>query len=48
MTNSKFEKVKDYYNCGLWTKSQVNDAVEKGWITREQYNEIIGEDNDNN
>ncbi len=45
MTMTKFEKVKDYYDCGLWTKEQVFNAIEKGWITQEQYNEIV-KDND--
>ena len=45
MTANKFERVKDYYDCGLWSESQVADAVEKGWITQEQYNEIV-KDND--
>ena len=45
MTANKFERVKDYYDCGLWSKSQVADAVEKGWITQEQYNEIVNNDN---
>lgn len=45
MTKNKFEKVKDYYDCGLWNKNQVADAVEKGWITQEQYNEIVNNDN---
>jgi len=45
MTANKFERVKDYYDCGLWSKSQVADAVEKGWITQGQYNEIV-KDND--
>lgn len=44
MTKSKFEKIKDYYVCGLWSKSQVADAVEKDWITQEQYNEIVKDD----
>lgn len=40
---SKYEKVKHYYECGLWTKNMVHNAVIKGWITEEQYHEIIGE-----
>ena len=40
---SKFEKVKSYYDKGLWKKSQVCNAVVKGWITEEQYYEITGE-----
>ena len=40
---SKYEKVKYYYDHGLWTKTQVRNAVVKGWITPEQYEEITGE-----
>lgn len=38
----KFEKVKGYYDRGLWSKSRVSDAVVKGWITENEYEEIIG------
>jgi len=39
----KYEKVKSYYDRGLWKKSQVYDAVLKEWITPEEYEEITGE-----
>ena len=39
-----FEKIKRFYDLGLWTKEQVGSAVEKGVITPEQYKEITGED----
>ena len=35
--SKKFEKVKRYYDEGLWSKRQVHDAVDKGWITPEEY-----------
>lgn len=38
---SKYEKVKYYYQHGLWDESRVMNAVEKGWITEEQAKEII-------
>ena len=38
--SSKFEKVKSYYERGLWSVSRVRDAVVKGWITAEEF-EII-------
>lgn len=41
--SKKFAKVKRYYDEGLWSKRQVHDAVEKGWITPEEYALIIGE-----
>lgn len=39
----KFEKVKSYYDKGLWKKSQVANAVVKEWITAEEYEETVGE-----
>lgn len=39
----KFNKVKNYYDKGLWNKKMVHDAVVKGWITAEEYEEIVGE-----
>ena len=37
-----FEKVKNYYDKGLWDKNRVHNAVGK-WITAEEYEEITGE-----
>lgn len=39
----KFEKVKRYYDMGLWNKAMVRNAVIKGWITEEGYEAITGE-----
>jgi hypothetical protein len=41
---SKFEKVKGFYEKGLWSISRVRDSVEKEWITPEQFFEITGEE----
>lgn len=38
-----FDKVKNYYNQGLWNKTQVRNAVIKNWITPEEYYLITGE-----
>lgn len=38
-----YERVKYYYNAGLWSKPMVKMAVRKGVITKEQYEEIVGE-----
>ena len=38
-----FEKIKKWYEQGLWTKTMVRNAVRKGKITAEQYEEIVGE-----
>ena len=40
----KYNKVKKYYDDGLWSKSMVRNAVSKGWITAAEYKEITGED----
>lgn len=42
----KFQKVKNYYDKGLWSIYRVHDAVEKGWITAEEFTLITGEDYD--
>ena len=39
-----FEKIKLYYETGLWDINRVKDAVVKGKITAEQYEEITGQD----
>lgn len=45
MTHSKnFDKVKTYYEKGLWSKHRVHDAVVKNWITADEYREITGEE----
>ena len=41
---TKYEKVKNYYENKFWTKAMVKNAVKKGWITKEEYEEIVGED----
>lgn len=38
-----FEKIKRWYEQGLWTKAWVHNTVVKGKITAEQYEEITGE-----
>ena len=40
---SKFEKVKYYYDNGLWNISRVRNAVVKSWITESEFEEITGE-----
>lgn len=42
--SGKFEKLKDYFDAGLWTARQIGNAVSKGWITAEEYAEITGEE----
>ena len=37
-----FERVKYYYESGLWSAPMVKMAVRKGVITKAQYTEITG------
>lgn len=39
----KFELVKAHYDAGEWKKKAVRNAVIKGWITEDEYEEIVGE-----
>ena len=42
--SKNFNKVKSYYDRGLWSIERVREAVVKGWITSEEYKLITGED----
>lgn len=39
-----FDKIKMYYDSGLWSKDRVRNMVLKGIITKEEYKEIVKED----
>lgn len=39
--SKNFQKVKDYYDRGLWSIDRVYNAVGK-WITEAEYYEITG------
>lgn len=41
--SSKFEKVKNYFDKGLWNIERVKNAVVKGWITAEEFQIITGQ-----
>ena len=44
MEHSKnYEKVKTYYDRGMWSIDRIHVAVGK-WITEAEYKEITGED----
>lgn len=43
MHSKMFEKIKKYYDEGLWNKEMVRNAVIKEKITPEEYAEITGE-----
>lgn len=40
--SANYQKVKDYYDRGLWSIERVHKAVGK-WITPEEYTLITGE-----
>lgn len=39
-----YEKIKRYYETGLWGKLRVRNMVEKYVITIEEYKMIVGEE----
>ena len=38
-----YERVKYFYEAGLWNKQMVKMAVKKGVITKEQFKEITND-----
>lgn len=40
--SEKFDTVKGHYNQGLWTETQVRNAVIKRWITADEFKLITG------
>lgn len=41
--SKNFEKVKEYFEKGLWSESRVHNAVNR-WITPTEYLEITGKE----
>lgn len=39
-----YEKIKNYYQLGLWSKERVRNMVEKGVISEEEYMSITGKE----
>ena len=39
-----YEKVKSYYDTGLWSEERVRNMVVKGVITEEEYASIVGKE----
>ena len=37
-----YEKIKKYYDTGVWSEQRVREAVAKNVITAEQFKEITG------
>ena len=42
MHSTKYEIVKKYYKMKIWDERRVSDAVRMGWITEEEFEEIVG------
>lgn len=41
--SAKYKKLRWYYIRGYWSAKMLADAVVKGWITEDEYEEITGE-----
>ena len=41
--SSKFNKVKTYYDKGLWNLTKVRNAVVKNWNSAQEIEQITGE-----
>ena len=41
--SKNYNKVKDYYDKGLWTIDMLKNAVIKTWITAEEFKTITGQ-----
>lgn len=41
--SKNFDKIKKYYDTGLWNKERVRNVVGKGFITADEYEMIVGE-----
>ena len=39
-----YNKIKMYYDSGLWSEVRVRNMVVKGIITKEEYKNIIGKE----
>lgn len=37
-----YEKIKKFYDLGLWTEEMVKNAFDKGIITKDEYDKIVG------
>ena len=38
-----FDRIKDWYEAGVWSRKRVLDAVTKGKLTETEAREILGE-----
>ena len=42
--SNMYEKIKSYYDTGLWSVERVKNMVIKGIITKEEYASIVGKE----
>lgn len=40
--SKKYKTVKNFYDRGLWSIARVRNAVEKNWITEDEFFTITG------
>lgn len=36
------QKIKEWYQCGVWAEAMVRKAVEKGVLTEDDFEDITG------
>lgn len=41
--SARFEQVMEFYRTRLWSERMTRNAVVKGWITAEEFEEITGQ-----
>lgn len=42
--SNMYEKIKGYYDTGLWSEERVRNMVIKGVITEDEYKSIVGKE----
>lgn len=42
MGSTRYERLKRYYEKGWWTKEDIELAYKIGWLTRDEYHDILG------
>jgi len=40
-----FSEIKEWFDCGIWSKNMVRTAMRKGKISKEEFMLIVGERN---
>lgn len=42
--SNMYEKIKGYYDTGLWSEERVRNMVIKGIITEDEFSSIVGKE----